>query len=201
VRSPFRRLSRRALIALNAAFLAASLGLIALTAVLLTSSDESPGGMPANIQDPGPLVTTVRTDSPVGRFEVATCTDEAHTVETPGSWFHPREYFYPPATDAPTTADLDHLVVEDGAVAVVYGADASAEARDALRSWGAVAIGVVIAPSTDTDAPPLEAYTATRRLRCEGVDLDRLTEFSDRHFSRPLQIEPHGEQSGQGQLP
>lgn len=201
MRSPFRRLSRRALIALNVAFVAASLCLIALTVVLLTSEDESPGGVPGTSEDPGPLVTSVRTESPVGRFEEATCTEEAHAVESPGTWFHPREYFYPPGAGAPTTADLDHLVEEDGAVAVLYRADASAEAQEALRSWGAVGIGVVIAPSRAADAAPLEAYTATRLLRCDGVDLDRLTEFTDRHFSLPLEVEPHGEESGEGELP
>ena len=34
-----------------------------------------------------------------------------------------------------------------------------------------------------------------RRIVCAGVDLDRLTEFTDRHFSRPQDIDPHGEQS------
>jgi hypothetical protein len=52
-----------------------------------------------------------------------------------------------------------------------------------------------VAPSPARDPAPLEAYTATRRIVCTGVDLDRLTEFTDRHFSRPQDIDPHGEQS------
>lgn len=195
MRSPFRRLSRRALIALNVALVAASICFIALTVVMLVGDDDSFEGIPANVEDPGPLVTSVRTESPVGPFEEATCEEEAHSVESPGTWFHPREYFYPPGADAPTQDDLDHLAVEDGAVIVLYRTDASAAAQEALIDWGAVGIGIVIAPNAAPDASPLEAYTASRRLRCDGVDLDQLTTFTDTHFSRPLEVEPHGEHS------
>jgi hypothetical protein len=145
---------------------------------------------------PGPVVTEIRERSPVGRFEAADCRVRPHQVRDPESWFHPRELFYPPQGAAPTRADLDHLARRDFAVIVTYRPDARREARDALERWAAQGIGVVVAPSRAADPPALEAYTFDRRLTCDGVDLDQLTEFTDRHFSRPLDYEPHGSKAG-----
>jgi hypothetical protein len=152
--------------------------------------------VPVPASEPGPLRTTVREHSPVGRFEEADCRERAHSAGDPGRWFHPTENFYPPDAQAPTQADLDHLVNNDDAVAVIYRSAASAAAREALQAWAQESIGVVVAPSRTAAAPPLEAFTATRRLTCDGIDLDRLTQFTDRHFTQPLGYEPHGERSG-----
>jgi hypothetical protein len=145
--------------------------------------------------EPGPLRTTVRTHSPVGRFEAARCTERAHSPSDPSSWFHPLQNFYAPDAPAPSQDDLDHLMTNDDAVVVTYRRDASAAARDALKAWAAEGIGVVVAPSRARDARPLEAFTATRRLECDGVDLDRLTSFTDRHFTKPLRYQQHPEQA------
>jgi Protein of unknown function (DUF3105) len=165
------------------------------------ADDEGPGAAgsverPAEMIEPGPLVTEVRDRSPVGRFEIADCRRQAHSVSDPETWFHPRELFYPPRGDAPTRADLDHLARRDFALIVLYRRDAPRAARDALERWAAEGIGVIVAPNRAGDRPELEAYTFDRRLTCDGVDLDQLTEFTDRHFSRPLDYEPHGNQSG-----
>ena len=151
---------------------------------------------PAEALAPGPVVTEVRERSPVGRFEAASCRRRAHSVEDPETWFHPAESFYAPGADAPTGADLDHLASRDFAVVVTYAPDAPAPARDALERWAAEGIGVIVAPSAAADAPALEAYTFDRRLTCDGVDLDQLTEFADRHFTRPLDYEPHEDETG-----
>jgi hypothetical protein len=82
-------------------------------------------------------------------------------------------------------------------VVVRYRRDASPRARAALQAWASAGIGVVVAPSRARTPPPLEAFTASRRLTCDGIDLDRLTRFTDRHFTQPLGFRPHGEQSGQ----
>jgi hypothetical protein len=179
--------------------------LLGIAVAALTGDDEAadgdegtPGSVerPENEIAPGPLVTEIRERSPVGRFQAAECRSRPHHVGDPESWFHPRERFYPPQGAAPTRSDLDHLARRDFAVIVTYRPDASRDARDALERWAAQGIGVVVAPSPDGDAAALEAYTFDRRLTCDGVDLDQLTEFTDRHFSRPLDYEPHGSKAG-----
>jgi Protein of unknown function (DUF3105) len=179
--------------------------LFGLGLAALTGDDEAADGdegAPGSVQRPeeelapGPLVTEVRERSPVGRFEAADCHLSAHRVGDPDSWFHPRERFYPPRGAAPTRPDLDHLARRDFAVIVTYRPDAPRDARDALERWAAEGIGVIVAPSRAGDPPALEAYTFDRRLTCDGVDLDQLTEFTDRHFSRPLDYEPHGSKAG-----
>ena len=179
--------------------------LLGIAAVTLTGDDdgdgdrEDPSGVvepPATAIKPGPLVTEVRERSPVGRFEVAECRRRAHSVSPPETWFHPPDSFYPPGGGAPSRADLDHLAARDFAVVVTYRPDAPRAARDALERWASEGIGVIVAPSDAQSPPPLEAYTFDRRLVCDGVDLDQLTEFTDRHFSRPLDYEPHEDETG-----
>jgi hypothetical protein len=179
--------------------------LFGIAAVALTGNDDegaNGGGdvagsveRPAEAIAPGPLVTEIRERSPVGRFEAAACRREPHSVDDPETWFHPDESFYRPGDDPPTGADLDHLASRDFAVVVTYRPDAPRAAREALERWAAEGIGVVVAPNGDADSPPLEAYTFDRRLTCDGFDLDRLTEFTDRHFSRPLDYEPHEDEA------
>jgi Protein of unknown function (DUF3105) len=177
--------------------------LFGVAAAALNDGDdgEGPGDglsveRPAEVIEPGPLVTEVRERSPVGRFEAADCTRRSHSVSDPETWFHPRERFYPPNGGAPSRADLDHLASRDFAVVVLYRPDAPGAARNALARWAADGAGVIVAPNRAGDRPELEAYTFDRRLTCDGVDLDQLTEFTDRHFSRPLDYEPHGNRSG-----
>lgn len=191
------RLSRRALLLLNIAFVTGGVALLVVAAFALTGGDDSPSErIPVPGGEPGPLRTAVRQHSPVGRLEEAACRERAHSADDPGRWFHPTENYYPPDAQAPTRADLDHLVSNDDAVAVVYRRTASAPAQDALQEWAQESIGVVVAPSRTASAPPLEAFTVTRRLSCDGIDLDRLTQFTDRHFTQPLGYRPHGERSG-----
>lgn len=191
------RLSRRTLLLLNIAFVTGGVALLVVAAFALTSGDDPPSErIPVPAGEPGPLRTTVRQHSPVGRFEEAACRERPHSSDDPGRWFHPTENFYPPDAQPPTQGDLDHLVNNDDAVAVIYRRTASAPARDALQAWAQEGIGVLVAPSRTPSAPPLEAFTATRRLTCDGIDLDRLTQFTDRHFTQPLGYRPHGERSG-----
>jgi hypothetical protein len=180
--------------------------LVALSVALLgvafaLRGDDEPTSLPAagapkQQNAPAPLVTKIRQHSPTGRFQKATCHERPYSIENPTRWFHPTDNFYPPGADAPTPADLDHLASNDGAVVVTYREDASAAARRALRRWAATGIGVVVAPGLLTGTDELEAYTADRRLRCDGLDLDQLTAFTDRHFSKPIPYTPHGNGSG-----
>jgi hypothetical protein len=194
---PFANASRRTLIVVNVVLVALSVALLVVAAAAMTGGEEGEPAPAPRVQsrEPPALVTQVRTQSPVGRFEAARCRERDHAVEEPRSWFHPQANFYPADARAPSAADLEHLAARDGAVIVTYDPRASRGARAALRRWAAAGIGVVVAPSPARDPRPLEAYTATRRIVCTGVDLDRLTEFTDRHFSRPQDIDPHGEQS------
>ena len=54
---------------------------------------------------------------------------------------------------------------------------------------------MVVAPTRTSNAQPLEAFTATRRLSCDLIDLDQLTTFPDRHFTQPLGGRPHPDRS------
>ena len=184
-------LSRRATIALTVGLTTASIALLAVaTFAPDDGGDRAPAPQaPAREVTPAPLVTKIRTHSPVGRFERARCRVRRHRVDAPKAWFHPARNFYPPrGDDVPTRADLDHLAVRDGAVIVTYRPRLRRAARDALKRWAATGIGVVVAPGGSS---PLGAYTADRRLTCDGTDLDQLTRFTDRHFSKPIAHRPH----------
>jgi hypothetical protein len=158
----FPDLSRRALLLINVALVAGGVGLLVVAALTLTGSDDSSlERKPVPASEPGPLRTTVRAHSPVGRFEQASCSERPHSADDPSRWFHPLQNFYTPDAPAPTQADLDHLINNDDAVVVTYRRDA----------------------------------TATRRLTCDGIDLDRLTSFTDRHFTKPLGYKRHPDRS------
>jgi hypothetical protein len=188
----FPRLSGRTLLLVNVALVGGGVALLVVAALAITRGDDSSlERKPVPASKPGPLRTTVREHSPVGRFEQARCRDRPHSADDPDRWFHPLQNFYPPDAPAPSRADLDHLVNHDDAVVVLYRRDASTDALSALKAWAAAGIGVVVAPSRASDARPLEAFTATRRLACDGVDLDQLTTFTDRHFSKPLGYKSH----------
>jgi hypothetical protein len=192
----FPNLSRRTLLLVNVALVAGGIALLVVAAFAITGEDDSSlERKPVPASKPGPLRTTVRAHSPVGRFEQASCSERPHSADDPSRWFHPLQNFYAPDAPAPSQADLDHLINNDDAVVVTYRRDASTAALDALEAWAAAGIGVVVAPSRASNARPLEAFTATRRLTCDGVDLDQLTTFTDRHFTKPLGYRPHGARS------
>jgi hypothetical protein len=179
---------------------ALSVALFGVAFAMRGDDDDKPRSLPAarapeHQRAPPPLVTKIRRHSPVGRFEQATCRERPSSVENPTRWFHPTDNFYPPGKNAPTRTDLDHLANNDGAVVVTYREDAPAAAREALQRWAATGIGVVVAPASSTRPQPLEAYTSDRRLECDGIDLDQLTRFTDRHFSKPIPYTPHGNSS------
>jgi hypothetical protein len=190
-------LSRRALLFVNVALVAGGIAFLVVAALAITGEDDdSPlQRKPVPASEPGPLRDTVRAHSPVGRFEQASCSERAHSADDPERWFHPLQNFYAPDRPAPSQADLDHLINNDDAVVVTYRRDASRAALNALKAWAAAGIGVVVAPSRASNAPPLEAFTATRRLTCDGVDLDQLTSFTDRHFTKPLEYRRHPDSS------
>lgn len=193
----FPDLSRRTLRLVNVALVAGGVALLAVAALAITrEKDSSLERKPAPASKPGPLRTTVRAHSPVGRFEQAKCRERGHSADDPSRWFHPLRNFYAPGAQAPSQADLDHLINHDDAVVVTYRRDAPRAALNALKAWATEGIGVVVAPSRASSARPLEAFTATRRLTCDGVDLDQLTSFTDRHFTQPPGYERHPDRSG-----
>jgi hypothetical protein len=192
----FPDLSRRTLLLINVALVGGGVALLVVAALAFTGSEDSSlERKPVPASKPGPLRTTIREHSPVGRFEQASCTERPHSAADPDRWFHPLQNFYAPDASAPSQADLDHLINNDDAVIVTYRRDASQAALNALKKWAAAGIGVVVAPSRQRNARPLEAFTATRRLTCDGVDLDQLTTFTDRHFTKPLEYKPHPDNS------
>jgi hypothetical protein len=112
-------------------------------------------------------------------------------VHDPTRWFHPTENFCP--REGTFGRARTWTPGEQPRTAIVtYREDASPAGRDALQRWAATGIGVVVTPATSRSSRPLEAYTADWRLGCDGVELDQLTSFTDRHFSRPIAYIPHG---------
>jgi hypothetical protein len=179
----------------------ASVSAVLLAVAFATRGDDGNGTRlpaaqaPEEQRSPAPLVKKIRRHSPVGQFEQATCRERPNAVENPTRWFHPTDNFYTPGKDAPSRVDLDHLANNDGAVIVTYRDEASPTAREALQRWAATSIGVVVAPAIIRGSVQLEAYTSERRLTCDGVDLDQLTTFTDRHFSKAIPYTPHGRRS------
>ena len=117
------------------------------------------------------------------------CDEVKYTpVEAPGT-LHPGSNFFAPDTpDAPSKADLDHLLLFDNAVVVTYAANTPAETRQRLEAWtfaDVVERTPVVVPDHSADALPVRARIASRELRCNGVDWKRLTAFANRKDIAP----------------
>jgi len=136
---------------------------------------------------PRPAATPAPTFAPIGRV---TCSENAYAARAPESgWTHPRQTYYTPGQQAPSEADLQHLLVEDAAVVVRYRAEAPRVRREALRDWAATQRSVVAVPAESGEAPQVEAFTSNRHLTCDGVDDGQLTVFAERRGSAAA--EPH----------
>ncbi len=123
------------------------------------------------------------------------CNEIAYTPRAPGAWAHPQQSYYAPGGRVPTDSDLRHLLLMDNAAVVRYRADAPAAARTQLRAWAGTRAALVVVPTSVRSAAPVEAFTANRRLTCDGVDTAALTVFADRRgTAAPVQ---HGD-SGKG---
>lgn len=119
-----------------------------------------------------------------------TCDEVAYTPKPTETYAHPSENFYAPGdARAPTTADLEHLLVADNAVVVTYPANASQDARDRLSQWSGKQTASVTLADTAADAPPVRAKIATAQLTCDGIDEKQLQAFADKRGNAPSQ--PH----------
>ena len=143
------------------------------------SDDEGASVQAAPTQPPpAPTPTTI------------TCDEVAYTPKPAETYAHPSENFYGPGdANAPTTADLEHLLVADNAIVVTYPANAPQEARDRLSKWSGEQTASVTLADTAADAPPVRAKIATAQLTCDGVDEGQLQAFADKRGNAPAQ--PH----------
>ena len=97
---------------------------------------------------------------------------------------HPASNFFAPgAPYMPTHEDLDHLLLHDYAVVVIYAASTPKKTRDRLSDWtykDVVKRTPVVVPDDSADALPVRARIATHELRCARLDWKRLTAFANR---------------------
>jgi hypothetical protein len=144
--------------------------------------------------DPGASVKATPTSTPSAAPTPATITcDEAAYTPKPGKTYaHPSENFYPPDyANAPTAADLEHLLAADNAIVVTYPANTPAEALERLKTWSGAQTASVVLIDPAPDAPPLQAKIANAKLTCDGVDEGQLQSFADKRGDEPAQ--PHDE--------
>jgi hypothetical protein len=114
------------------------------------------------------------------KFEATETSGTAH----PGS-----NFFEPDATNLPTEGDLDHLLLRDNAVVVLYAASTPRKTRERRESWwyeDVVRRTPIVVPDPSPDALPVRARIATIELRCNGFDWKRLTKFANRTDIAPL---------------
>jgi hypothetical protein len=125
--------------------------------------------------------------------------DCVETEYTPGSdeggTSHPNaNFFRPGAKDLPSEADLNHLLLADNAVVVIYSADIDEAEIDGLSSWWRADVNgrtPVVIPDETPGAPRIVARIASIEMRCDEVDFARLTEFANRTDVAPS-LRDHG---------
>ena len=97
---------------------------------------------------------------------------------------HPESNFYAPDAESfPKREDLDHLLLHDNAVVVVYAANTPKKTRERLYDWtyeDVVKRTPIVVPDSSADALPVRARIATHELRCARFDCKRLTAFANR---------------------
>jgi hypothetical protein len=140
---------------------------------------------------PGPTATA--TASPAASAptpEPGKCDEVKYEAAEGSGTVHPASNFFEPdATNLPTEGDLDHLLLRDNAVVVLYAADTKKKTRERLSNWtyeDVVKRTPVVVPDPAPDALPVRARIATVELRCNGFDWKRLTEFANRTDIAPL---------------
>lgn len=166
-----------------------ALGLIMLILALFVAGC---GGGDDDDGDTAKVTPTPTQPAPEPTPEDITCDEAAYTPEPGDSYAHPSENFYPPDADnAPSPADLEHLIAADNAIVVTYPANAPEEALTMLSEWSARQTASVVLADPSPDAPPLRAKIATAQLTCDGVDEAQLQAFADQRGEQPVQ--PHDE--------
>ncbi len=119
-----------------------------------------------------------------------TCDEVAYTPKPGETYAHPSENFYPPDdANAPSAADLEHLLAADNAIVVTYPGNAPTDALDRLKEWSGKQTASVVLVDRAADAPPVRAKIGTAMLTCDGVDEGQLQAFADKRGNAPAQ--PH----------
>jgi len=120
---------------------------------------------------------------------------EPEVIDMEGAtWVHPRNSFYEGTEeDIPGEYDLQHLLLGDNAIVVIYDRAALPQAAiDPLRDWITYETAAVAIPSTDEPRAPIEVRIADTVTLCDGVDTLQLTELSQsRTFG---DVEQHGDE-------
>ena len=128
--------------------------------------------------------TGTATASPESTPAPGRCDEAKYTpVEASGTVHPASNFFAPDSPDAPSKADLDHLLLFDNAVVVTYAASTPARTRQRLEQWtfaDVVERTPVVVPDGSADALPVRARIASRELRCNGFNWKRLTAFANR---------------------
>jgi hypothetical protein len=119
-----------------------------------------------------------------------TCDEVAYTPKPSEGYAHPSENFYAPDdANAPSAADLEHLLAADNAIVVTYPGNAPADALARLKEWSGKQTASVVLVDRGPEAPPVRAKIGTAMLTCDGVDEGQLQAFADKRGNAPVQ--PH----------
>jgi len=154
------------------------------------------GGNPTASTDATPTSTPTPTPSPEATAAstpaAGKCDEVTYKPTESSETTHPDSNFYAPDAESfPKRADLDHLLLHDNAVVVVYAADTPKKIRQRLYDWtykDVVKRTPIVVPDGSADALPVRARIATHELRCARFDWKRLTAFANRTDIAPL---PH----------
>ena len=175
-----------------------AIALVALAVLAGCGGDDKVAATPT----PTPTETATPTPTPTATAaaEPAPAEGECQDVKyTPGDdeggSVHPAANFFEPGADnLPSAADLDHLLLVDNAVVVFYAADSPKDVIERFSTWWSEDVTkrtAVVVPDDAPDALPVVVRIASRELRCNGVDWDRITRFANRTDIAPS-VGDHG---------
>jgi hypothetical protein len=108
------------------------------------------------------------------------CSSEQRPVAHPkGKPPEPKQNFYAPgAKDEPSPDTLHAAMLNDQAIVIQYLPGAPASAVASLRTLANELDAAIVMQHPSPDGGAVEAFTATRHLICDGLDLDQLKEFA-----------------------
>jgi hypothetical protein len=161
-----------------------------MAALVLAACGEEAAPQRAATPTATPTPTATSTPAPDPTPARGECDEVDYKPVERGGTVHPgSNFFEPDATNLPSAADIDHLLLRDNAIVVLYAADSRRKTVERLSTWWYEEVKErtpIVVPDPSPDALPLRARIATIELRCNGVDFEALTKFANRTDIAPL---------------